>query len=474
MSDDNVLREVRNIPSILVHHNQRRKAIEQYDFKKLGIKKIVHHNQMGFNIYRDKFGTTEDLVHIPLCVDLDEFQFSDVEPENPAVGIVGRIVEWKRPAEIIRATRELGLKNLIMGMVNDIVYFDKIKAEGVDHVKWDFWDCPSEARKDAYRNMTIYVGYSDDSRETGTLGLLEAMASGVPVITTRAGIAGEIIDDGINGLIIEYDDSYEELKEKIKLLIEDKELRATLRKNAWNTVKNMPEVKMAWKFNQLWHETAFPDEPIVSVIIPATYDRAPEINSILQALEEQSYRNFEAIVIWDEVGEKDFEFRKFLFPIKELKTGRDGYNLAMARNMGICESAGEILVFCDSRLEPDPDSLMMFQQAVDHAGEITQGGNKKVWFFGDKGSGKKSFVENFSAVKKEFLVVAGCFSERVNEYGGMSQELRTRWIKQGGLMTYLPSAVAKEIKSSKMTPEKRKSIIKMKQLLFQLYNDDRF
>ena len=68
----------------------------------------------------------------------------------------------------------------------------------------------------------------------------------------------------------------------------------------------------------------------------------------------------------------------------------------------------------------------------------------------------------------------GGMNERVDEYGGMSQEIRTRWIKQGGQFTYLSEAKAVEIKSSKLTNERRKSIINMKLLLLKMFSDSRY
>lgn len=472
LDDKDINLLIRPIPTVLVHHNQRDKAIKMYDFKKLGIDKIVHHNQKGFELYQDAFNNIDDLVQISLATNLDEFEYSDEEPEEQAVGLVGRIVRWKRPFEIIKATKDLGFKNLIMGLVNDGVYFNEIQEIGTDHIKWDFWECKSEERKDAYKNMTIYVGYSDDSRETGTLGLLEAMSSGVPVITTPCGIAAEIIEDGVNGLVVDFDD-YSALKAKIKLLMEDKELRQKLRKNAWNTVKNITEEKMALEFNQLWHEVAFPDQPLVSVIIPATYDRAEQVNDIIIALDESNYGNIEAVVCWDEKDITPIECNNHRITVKHIFTQREGYNLAMARNLGVIEASGEVLMFCDSRLKPDKDSVLMFQQAIEHAHEVTMGGSKKVWFFGDKGSGKRDFVENFSAVKREFFIEFGMCNERITEYGGMSQEIRSRWKKQDNEFTFLPTARAVEIKTSKMTNDRRKSIKRMKLLLYKLYGGQR-
>ena len=59
--------------------------------------------------------------------------------------------------------------------------------------------------------------------ETWGLVINEAMAYGLPVITTDMCIAGTaLIQDGINGYIVETD-NVNMLREKLKLLIEDEE-----------------------------------------------------------------------------------------------------------------------------------------------------------------------------------------------------------------------------------------------------------
>ena len=57
-----------------------------------------------------------------------------------------------------------------------------------------------------YKEINIYVGNSGSGRETGPLGLIEAMASGVPCITTPSGIANDICEDQENSLVIDFDD----------------------------------------------------------------------------------------------------------------------------------------------------------------------------------------------------------------------------------------------------------------------------
>ena len=60
------------------------------------------------------------------------------------------------------------------------------------------------------------------------------------------------------------------------------------------------------------------------------------------------------------------------------------------------------------------------------------------------------------------------FNERIVEYGGMSQELRARYSKQGFTFGYISDANAEQLHKTSLTPERRASIIRMKNLLYKL------
>jgi glycosyltransferase involved in cell wall biosynthesis len=57
----------------------------------------------------------------------------------------------------------------------------------------------------AYRALDAYVVPS--RQEGGPKAALEAMASGVPLVSTRVGQAQELVDDGVNGLLVDVEDA---------------------------------------------------------------------------------------------------------------------------------------------------------------------------------------------------------------------------------------------------------------------------
>ncbi len=460
------LPELKKYPIICSHQNQRTKALFMYDWKEFGVDIMTCATSKCKSMLEERYDVP--VRQIPFGIDLNEFSYANEEPKEFALGYVGRAVKWKGLVEISQVAAELDKPLYIMGYVDKPDYFEQ--ADQIK-IKYDFWACKDEERIDCYRNMTIYIGNSKDGYEEGTLGYLEAMAAGVPIVTTPSGMAADLGVAEENCLIVDYEDK-EQLKAAVKRLSEDKELRQKLRKNAWNTIKNYPEERMALEYSKLYNEMVMPKKKLVSIIIPATYDRYEEVLKILYALNNQTYKKIEIIVVWDEKQDNDTSCKIVAFnnlSIKEFWTQKEGYNLAMARNLGAIEAEGCYLMFNDSRMEPDKLAIQTFVAMMD----IYE--NKRVWLFGDKGAQKRSFVENFSFINRKDLINFGMFNERINQYGGMSQEIRTRWALQGGEFVYVEGAVAKELKSAnKMNDEKRKAIIKMKLLLHKMYNSIRY
>jgi glycosyltransferase involved in cell wall biosynthesis len=86
-------------------------------------------------------------------------------------------------------------------------------------------------------------------QEGGPKALLEAMASGVPFVSTRVGQAAEIVVDGENGLLADVDD-VDALAEAVQRVHEDAELRARLRSAGRVTAEAHAEERL----DPLWAE----------------------------------------------------------------------------------------------------------------------------------------------------------------------------------------------------------------------------
>lgn len=215
------------------------------------------------------------------------------------------------------------------------------------------------------------------------------------------------------------------------------------------------------------------NKDLISIIIP-TCNRYDVCLKNVENIQKQNYTKRE-IIVCDDSEKKYFEknSKSFQEQLLKLKTkyiycarfdadGKKDYGLARARNFGVIESQGEFLIFLDDRITPNGENSLL--QLVKPLRES----KNKLWVFGDKGSQKSSFVENFSAVRRNNLVTAGMFCERIDQYGGMTRELHTRFKNQGFAFKYIPEAKAKEVCRSDGWEDKPKQISAMNLLLDKL------
>jgi len=452
--------EIKNKKVILTHHNEKSILSEPWDF----VDQHIVCTQKSFDILSEKYNSTKiNLIHNSF--DPDRFHFNTEYPpknEKITVGYVGRIVPWKGLKEVLQACYELGYAVMIMGKEDSREYWNTIPEKHRQIIDWSYFNCEDSDVPEFYKEIDLYVGNSGSGRETGPLGLIEAMASGVPCVTTPSGIANDICEDQENSLVIDFGD-YDGLKSQLQNLVESAGLRNSIRNCGWNSIRNYNHENRAYKISKVIDKLMYEDD-IVSIILPSTHGRFAEVQVILDSLIDQLYKTFEVIVIFDEVSpaiDKMLDPTLYPFAVRVLYTGSEGYNLGMARNMGTIEASGKYLMFCDSRLKPEKDAITQF---------ITRINKKdKLWLFGEKGGKKVNFVENFSFIKRSNFIKAGMMNERINGYGGLSQELRDRFTGQGFKLIYTPEAVAEQLMSGRKSTERRDSIIKMKNLLARMY-----
>lgn len=119
-----------------------------------------------------------------------------------------------------------------------------------------------EAKERLLRSSGIYVLPSYN--EGLPMSVLEAMAAGLAVITTRVGGIPELITDGVDGLLIEPGDR-EGLKRSLLALLEDDQLRQRLAKAGRSRVKEKySDEAILPLLRQIYRECSMPQKQRVS------------------------------------------------------------------------------------------------------------------------------------------------------------------------------------------------------------------
>lgn len=402
------------------------------------------------------------------AVEMNQFPFMPQLTKEKVVGYVGQIKKVKGVRELKRACDELGYRLLIVGNPSESQYWAELNKENLFY----FHDVPDHEMHKMYHSMRIFCANSDDGTESGTLPILEAMSAGVPILTRKIGLVRDCGEHEKNMLIRQgrYDD-IEDLKTLLKFLMENDDVAESLRESAWRTVRQYHADIQAREYERLWRKVLYGNDPCASVIIP-TFERPEALAESLEAISEQSWHNIEAVVVDDSLDPEKLarnkavveEARKLYgLAIRYETTGKKepAYGLAKARNLGVVAAIGDILVFCDDRLRMRPGSVESFVRKL-QADE-----NKKTYLWGSKGV-FKSFVENFSAIRRRQFIDAGLFNERINEYGGTTQELSGRFAAQGFKFEWCPEALAEPTVKTHSRSANRDSIVRMKIRLYKL------
>jgi len=160
---------------------------------------------------------------------------------------VGRLVPWKGFEVLMKVFFGLlkdfsDWKLIIIGAGPEL---DKLKAESKNMKTGDsviFTGSLAKSELNDYLSragiFALNTGYEGFSHQ-----IAEAMAFGLPVLTTQAGGNPEIIENNKNGLLLEYNDS-QSWDLELRKLMADGRLRESLGDAAKNTAKNFTKERM--------------------------------------------------------------------------------------------------------------------------------------------------------------------------------------------------------------------------------------
>ena len=148
----------------------------------------------------------------------------------------------------------------------------------------------------------------------------------------------------------------------------------------------------------------------ISVIIPY-HDEKRYLNDCLESLEEQTFQDFEVILVKDHC-QAELPERKL--DLTECETDKTG--VAAARNLGLASAKGEYIYFldCDDYIEKDAFEQFVKTVETDRA-EIVWGSIHETWYK------RQVYYEN----GKELDAMNGLSGEDCEETGIVAGEIRT-------------------------------------------------
>lgn len=212
---------------------------------------------------------------------------------------------------------------------------------------------------------------SDGDMEGIPVALMEAMAVGSPVVSTRHSGIPELIEHEVSGLLAAERD-VGDLARQLERLMRDVEGRATRARAARRTVEaDFDQRRLDDDLERLLHRVAHgtPEiatapaaasrtmrEPLVSVVVP-TFNRARTLRTAVESILAQSYANLEVLIVDDGSTDATPQIVAALNDPRVRYIRQPNGGAASARNRGMREAKGELIGFLDSDDEWLPEKL---------------------------------------------------------------------------------------------------------------------
>ena len=197
---------------------------------------------------------------VPMGCDTSSFR-PDNRKENlfgqegkKAVLFVGRLAEKKGVTFLIEAMRQVD--NAILYIVGKGDLEEQLKQQAKELGEKVVFVGPKthDELPEIYASADVFVAPSVTARNGDKEGfglvIIEAMASGVPVVASNSGGISDIIKPGVNGLLCE-EKAVNELSDAINKVLTDRDLAERLRKEGYKTAKQNSYEEVGKKYSDI-------------------------------------------------------------------------------------------------------------------------------------------------------------------------------------------------------------------------------
>lgn len=206
----------------------------------------------------DDFGVPHECIRlISRSVDLERFKYISPDTKRKEefnVGIIGRITPLKGHLYFIKAMAKVArhIPRLKIWIVGDAPSSRQAYKEQIEVLvkRLGLWHCTEflGIQRDIpaiLANLDLLVLATTTQEAFGRV-IIEAQASGVPVVATQVGGVIDIIEDGKTGLLVPPQDS-SSMSEAIIRIFKDRALSRRLAENAYKKVKEKYNVELMVK-----------------------------------------------------------------------------------------------------------------------------------------------------------------------------------------------------------------------------------
>ncbi|MBO0445517.1 glycosyltransferase [Enterococcus ureilyticus] len=197
---------------------------------------------------------------IPMGVDLTKFspkyrQDNFFETNGkPVILFVGRLAEKKGAKYLIRAMAKIDAVLIIVGDGPE----KEVLMQEANHVQADIRFVGSKNKDElAVINASCdifcvpSVVAKDGDKDGLPVALIEAMASGVPVVASDVGGINEAVEDNVNGFLVEPSD-VQELESKLNELLSERNRRLDMGKKARLKAEEFDFIEIGKKYKQIF------------------------------------------------------------------------------------------------------------------------------------------------------------------------------------------------------------------------------
>jgi len=255
------------IPKILTLHTQ----YERYAYyiapipEKLtqeAIKRIIFNLAYKIDCITTPSGSMKELIKsygiknrievIPNAIDLDPFRQKDelkcseirkrynLKEDDKVILYVGRVAQEKSIDKIIEAlaiTKRKGISNVRLLIVGGGPAIEELKnlvrSLQIEEQVIFTGEVKNEEIRHYYKIAYLFTIAS--TTETFGIVIIEALASGIPVLAVKAPGAVDILTDGLDGLLVDNDNDIEKFANALDKIIREPELRERLSQGALKT-----------------------------------------------------------------------------------------------------------------------------------------------------------------------------------------------------------------------------------------------